>query len=97
MDQDPTITNPEFYKVIFENERVRVLEYRDNPGDRTELHHHPDTLMITLSNFRRRLTVGEQMVEIEKPAYEAGWLPAQTHAGENIGTTGTHVMFVELK
>jgi hypothetical protein len=25
------------------------------------------------------------------------WLPAQTHAGENIGITGTHVLFVELK
>jgi hypothetical protein len=26
-----------------------------------------------------------------------GWLPAQEHAGENIGETGTHVLFVELK
>jgi hypothetical protein len=25
------------------------------------------------------------------------WLPAQTHAGENTGTTGTHVLFIELK
>jgi hypothetical protein len=27
----------------------------------------------------------------------AYWLPAQTHAGENTGTTPTHVLFVELK
>ena len=27
---DPTITDPAFYKVIFENERVRILEYRDD-------------------------------------------------------------------
>jgi len=27
----------------------------------------------------------------------AHWLPAQTHAGENIGATGTHVLFIELK
>jgi hypothetical protein len=26
-----------------------------------------------------------------------GWLPAQQHAGENIGDTDTHVLFVELK
>ena len=26
-----------------------------------------------------------------------GWLPAQQHAGENIGNTETHVLFVELK
>jgi len=31
------------------------------------------------------------------PAGLTGWLPAQQHAGENIGDTGTHVLFVELK
>ena len=29
---DPTTTDPDKYSVIFENERVRVLEYRDEPG-----------------------------------------------------------------
>ena len=38
---DPTITDPAFYKVIFENERVRVLEYKDRPGDKTHSHQHP--------------------------------------------------------
>lgn len=32
---DPTITDPDKYRVVFENERVRVLEYRDEPGQRT--------------------------------------------------------------
>ena len=32
---DPTVTDPGLYRVIFENDRVRVLEYRDRPGDRT--------------------------------------------------------------
>ena len=27
----------------------------------------------------------------------ASWLPAQEHAGHNIGDTPTHVIFVELK
>ena len=31
------------------------------------------------------------------PAGLTGWLPAQQHAGENIGDTPTHVLFVELK
>jgi beta-alanine degradation protein BauB len=31
------------------------------------------------------------------PAGLTGWLPAQEHAGENIGDTPTHVLFVELK
>ena len=39
-------------------------------------------------------------VESVSVALEAGrahWLPAQIHAGENTGTTATHVLFVELK
>jgi hypothetical protein len=41
--------------VIFENERVRVLEYTDQPGDMTTPHEHPDSVMYTLSSFQRRL------------------------------------------
>jgi hypothetical protein len=31
------------------------------------------------------------------PSGLVGWLPAQEHAGENIGGTDTEVLFVELK
>lgn len=31
---DSTITAPDKYRVVFENDRVRVLEYRDEPGQR---------------------------------------------------------------
>jgi hypothetical protein len=34
MSLDPAVTNPEHYKVIFENDKVRVLEYTDQPGGR---------------------------------------------------------------
>jgi hypothetical protein len=94
---DPVVTDPELYSVVFENERVRVLEYRDRPGDRTHEHGHPDMVIIPLSTFRRRLTVGGRTVELEKRQHEAGWVDAQTHVGENIGETESHALFVELK
>lgn len=97
MSLDPASTNPDHYRVIFENERVRVLEYKDQPGDRTTPHDHPDSVMYTLSSFRRRLVSGDAHREVELPAGVAGWLPAQQHHGENIGDTPTHVVFVELK
>ena len=46
MSGDPIETNPDLYKVVFENERVRVLEYQDVPGDRTTPHGHPDSVMV---------------------------------------------------
>lgn len=97
MSGDPVVTNPRLYRVVFENDRVRVLEYADQPGDRTTPHAHPDSVMITLSGFRRRLVVGDRQAEVELPAGVARWLDAQEHLGENIGGTETRVLFVELK
>ena len=98
MSLDPAETNPDHYKVVFENDRVRVLEYRDAPGDRTTPHEHPDSVMYTLSTFRRRLYAADGSTrDVEIEAGTTGWLPAQQHAGHNIGDTETRVLFVELK
>jgi quercetin dioxygenase-like cupin family protein len=94
---DPTVTDPDKYKVVFENDRVRVLEYRDEPGGKTSPHDHPDSVMITLSGFDRRLTVDERSRDVRLEAGEVRWLDAQRHSGENTGSSPTHVVFVELK
>ncbi len=97
MNADPTQTDPDKYKVIFENDRVRVLEYRDKPGDRTSPHSHPDSVMYTLSSFERRLIHGDQQRDVQLQAGKVVWVGAQEHAGENIGSTESHSVFVELK
>lgn len=97
MSHDPVEANPGLYKVIFENDRVRVLEYRDRPGDKAVPHDHPDSVMYTLTSFSRRLVSGDQQRDVELEAGQARWLGAQEHGGENIGDTETHVIFVELK
>lgn len=97
MCADPVVTDPELYRTVFENDRVRVLEYRDHPGAKTSPHSHPDMVIVPLSTFQRRLTVDGRTVEVQKTAHDAGWVPAQTHVGENVGATDTHALFVELK
>jgi quercetin dioxygenase-like cupin family protein len=95
---DPTATDPDKYRVIFENERVRVLEYEDAPGQATSPHDHPDSVMVTLGSFERRLVgASGESRDVRLEAGEVRWLDAQTHSGENIGDTPTHVVFVELK
>ncbi|KGM17737.1 hypothetical protein N867_13610 [Actinotalea fermentans ATCC 43279 = JCM 9966 = DSM 3133] len=94
---DPVATNPEHYRPVFENERVRVLEYRDEPGTVTTPHDHPDSVMVTLSGFRRRLVAGGRHRDVTLEPGQALWLDAQRHHGENIGDTGTHVLLIELK
>lgn len=97
MSIDPTVVDPGLYRVVFENDRVRVLEYRDKPGDRTHPHHHPDSVLYPLNSFRRRISSGGQQVEVELTAGQVRWVSAQEHAGENIGDGETHALFIELK
>ncbi len=95
--QDPLQTDGDKYKLVLQNDRVRVLEYRDKPGDRTSRHTHRDFVLHALSSFKRRLTFGDgRVVEREFTAGETVWMESQSHIGENIGTTETHVLLVEL-
>jgi len=97
MDLDPARTNRQFYRVVFENDRVRVLEYRDQPRDATTPHAHPDSVMVALTSFDRRLVHGDEHRDVAIEAGTVRWLDAQQHHGENIGDTASHSIFVELK
>jgi quercetin dioxygenase-like cupin family protein len=96
-DDDPIVTNPDHYRLLWENDFVRVLDYTDEPGDATTPHEHPNSVMVTLSTFQRRLSAGGREFETELMAGQAVWIPAQRHAGANIGGTPTHTILVELK
>ena len=97
MTLDPAITNADSYKVLFENDQVRVLEYTDKPGHLTTPHEHPNSVMYTLSSFQRRLHSESGQKDVAMKTGTTAWLSAQVHSGENIGETDTHVIFVELK
>ena len=97
VNDDPVQTNPEQYRTLWENDFVRVLEYTDIGGTKTVPHEHPNSVMVTLSDFDRRLSSNGRTFDVTLGFGQAVWLPAQRHSGENIGDTPTHVIFVELK
>jgi len=94
----PAITDGDKYQLVLENEHVRVLRYRDHPGDKTHLHHHDEFVLYALSSFRRRLIFPDGSVKERdfKPG-DAIWMPEQFHIGENIGTTDSDALIVEHK
>jgi beta-alanine degradation protein BauB len=95
---DPAVSDGDKYKVKFENQRVRVLEYRDNPGEKTNEHHHPAFVLFAVGPFKRRITLPDGKIILRE--FKAGdimWSDAQTHIGENIGDTPTHVIMIEMK
>lgn len=98
MAQDPLQTDGEKYKLKFENERVRVLEYRDQPGQKTNEHRHPAFVLYALGPFKRTITLpGGKVLTREFKAGEVLYSDAQTHIGVNVGDTPTHVIIVEFK
>ena len=95
---DPTHTDSAKYKVLLENETVRVLEYRDQPGEKTGLHRHPRFVVYAVQPFKRRLTLEDgRVMSREFKAGDVLYSNGEGHIGENIGTTPTHVIMVEMK
>ncbi len=96
--QDAVETDGDKYSVVLENERVRVLRYHDQPGDKTSQHAHPDYVLYAQSSFKRRLTFPDgRTQEVDVKAGSVAWMKGHTHIGENIGDTNTDVIIVELK
>jgi hypothetical protein len=86
------------YKVVLENDRVRVLDARGKPGDRSEMHAHPAGVAITLSGATVRVTLaGGQTVEREFTTDEVRFMEPIEHAGEIVGPGELRVLIVELK
>lgn len=95
---DPTVTDPDKYQVILENDHVRVLRYHDEPGSKTHPHHHRNFVMYALAPFRRKLTMEDDTKrERDFRAGDIAWMSEQSHTGENTGNTPTEVLLVEIK
>ena len=98
MAEDAVKVAPEVYKVLFENERVRLLEVRMEPGGRTEMHSHPDTLIYGLSGAKVNFTAPSgEVAELEVPAGETTWMEATEHATDNVGGAAVHALLIEPK
>ena len=96
--QDAVQTDGDKYKVMLENDCVRVLDYHDLPGEQTHQHTHPAFVLYTLSAFKRQITLPNgKVLQREFKEGDVMWSDQQTHIGTNVGETPTHVVIVELK
>ena len=103
---DAMVAAPDHHEIILENDRVRVLDTRLGPGERTPIHSHrwPSTLYVmSWSDFLRRDVLGEVLVDsrtwTNQPAPgEALWSPPLVpHSVENVGECELRIIAVELK
>ncbi len=96
--QDPVKIDPAHHKVELENADVRVLRITFAPGDKAPEHEHPNGVAVFLSGGVNRLTSpGQKPTENPQKVGDVVLLNAGKHSVENIGTTRTEVVLVELK
>jgi hypothetical protein len=96
--QDAVKVAPEVYKVVFENERVRVLKFVTQPGQKWALHAHPDSVAISLSEYDvRNIIPGKPPTDRHSKLGDVRWISATSHIGENSGSTEMQGLIVELK
>lgn len=85
-------------KVLFENERVRVVELHLDPGKKEPMHSHPAHLVYVLSPAKMKMTSSDGQVKaVELKTGQVIWGEPLAHAGENVGTTALHEVIIELK
>jgi quinol monooxygenase YgiN/quercetin dioxygenase-like cupin family protein len=96
--QDPLTLYPENYKVLVENDRVRVLDFKLKQGAKEKSHMHPAHVVYVLTGFKIRFTFPDGKTAIrETKTGDVLFSEATIHASENIGTTDAHGILVELK
>jgi hypothetical protein len=102
---DACIAAPHHHRLLFENERVRVLETIVLPGEIVPLHTHqwPAVYhLVSWSDILRRGPAGDVQVDTrgQPPPATPGarWAgPLGPHTLENVGSGTVHVVSVELK
>ena len=98
MAEDAAKVAPNAYKVLFDNDRLRVLEVRMKPGDESAMHSHPAYLVYTLTGGKVKMTAGTgESGEVDISGGDAMWREAEEHSVLNTGTTELTALFIEPK
>jgi quercetin dioxygenase-like cupin family protein len=96
--QDPVKTSPQYYKVLLENDQVRVLEYCLKAGEKEPMHSHPAGVAYVLSGATLKFSYPDGRTEEKAAATgETIWRDPVTHAVENTGKTEARAIALDLK
>ena len=100
--QDAVQSQPQNYRVVFENDKLRVLEYNGRPGMGVcgdGMHSHPAHLTVLLSTGKVRIKTpdGKVQVHADIPVGAVFWSDAETHEVENISGSNIRSLLIEFK
>jgi quercetin dioxygenase-like cupin family protein len=96
--QDPVKVDAKHYKVLLENDQVRVLKIKYNPKEKSVMHEHPASVAVFLTDGPTKFTLPDgSSVDASGKAGEVRFTEAGKHLPENAGTAPMEIVLVELK
>ena len=97
--QDPVQVDAKHYKVMLENDQVRVLRIHYNAKEKSVMHEHPAAVVVFLNTSKAKFTMpdGTSTTDGGGKAGSVRFTPAGKHLPEDIGTTPIDAVLVELK
>ena len=96
--QDAVTTDPAHYKVVLDNDQVRVLRVNYGPGEKSIMHSHPATVAVFQTDGQARFTLPDgKTVDAQVKAGEVMFHAPEQHLPENTGDKPFEVILVEVK
>jgi len=93
--------DPRSYRILFENEKVRVVEHVSRPRMGVcgpGMHSHPDHVTVALTDAKARVRLPDgQTFFAENKAGDVFFEAAVTHSVENVGGHDVRAYLIELK
>ncbi len=93
---DPIEVSPANYKLLMENDRVRVVEMTLRPGEIDEMHSHPSETVYFIKGGTVRVHAPDGgTAEVTFPDGGVMWHEPWTHRVENVGASELRAVIVE--
>jgi hypothetical protein len=98
MTLDATVVDPEHYKTVLEDDRIRVLRLSYRPYESGGMHSHPDSVLVCLTEMNGWMVYPDGRTEdMVVPAGVAAYMPATTHRGGTKTANRFEAYLIELK
>lgn len=95
---DPTVVDPDHYKVEFENDAVRILRIKYGAGEESVMHYHPKGVAVYLTDVKGQFTLPDGSVQdASAPAGSVMASPGGAHQPKNLRDSAFEVVEIELK
>lgn len=95
---DPLVADPQHYTLEFENERVRVLRAKFEPGEKSPMLQFPPMITVSLTDRDIKFTLPNGRTQrLFAKAGEVVWYDARKQQPENMSAKAYEGLLILLK